>query len=208
MLINEYDIDKNGGQSFEEFHIMALPSTDPKLRQKALIRKSDAKNVRDKCVPAEVEDHLANVIREELIYVRMVDNYKESLRKSADWSIDKGYKAIDTKVPKGAISRDEIQAFVDTHYRVISSRGMDAIIRRINTDGDDHISFQEFFEFFKGSVPRKTRHIKLVRVEHDPLLETYNYHAQPIPSRVRMAIAEQEMREQELEQLEAEQPQY
>ena len=45
----------------------------------------------------------------------------------------------------------------------------------MNTDGDNSISFEEFFDLFRGSSPDKFRHRKLIRAEEDPLARVMPY---------------------------------
>ena len=83
---------------------MVLPATEEKLRKRCIERKHNPDNVKNKVIWDDVEDHLAEVYKEELIYHRMLDKHRETLANTRDWTIDKGYKAIDRTGVKGKIS--------------------------------------------------------------------------------------------------------
>ena len=70
-----------------------------------------------------------------------------------DYSAYAAYRAID-KYNDGVIDTFNLGQFLKVNGHYASERELLAIIRRIDTDGDAKLSYEEFAEFLRPIIPK------------------------------------------------------
>lgn len=73
-----------------------------------------------------------------------------------DYSTLGAYKSVD-KCNDGYITPQNIEIFLRTFAYLAKKEELDAIVRRIDTDGDGKLAYQEFAEFIKTRTKRIPR---------------------------------------------------
>ena len=81
-----------------------------------------------------------------------MDGFRRELSLRSDWTLAGGFDLIDIRAPRGRIDRIEIGDFLRAHGQPITEDGLDAIIRRTDTDEDEALSFDEFADVFRDTA--------------------------------------------------------
>lgn len=126
---------------------MILPCEDNFLRRITLERTSFRCGRYD-YLPRDIEAALADIIKKELSLLKRLDMLKKDLASRYDYSAYAAYRSID-KYNDGKVDTFSLNTFLKNNGQFSSEKELLAIIRRIDTDGDAKLSYEEFSEFLR-----------------------------------------------------------
>jgi len=144
MIIREYDSDLDGNLNYDEFCQMALPATNPSLRQLALMRNHSYYQYR-RPQTYEIENMVCNLLDNELRLVKRREDVKRELLKRKDFIKVKAFDEISKGSPKG-ISLLNLVEFLEANGFYPRRDDLEAILRRCDHSGDHHLNYDEFSE--------------------------------------------------------------
>lgn len=136
LAIKQYDTLQQGRLSIEEFFQLVLPSTCPALRNVAQGRRG--------VYSAEIENLFVKLLQSEITFHRTSESSKKNLIMQHDFSVLECFRAMDIR-NKGFIDRNCMMDFLRRHKNV-SEIDVDSIFRRLDNDGDDLLTYQEFVD--------------------------------------------------------------
>ena len=111
-------------------------------------------------LPRDIEHHLAFIIEREIDLQRRLDILKVELESKYDYTPLAAFRSID-RYNIGKIDTINLGTFLRSNSHNPSEIELLAIIRRIDTDGDACLIYNEFAEFLKssgGPVPRNVNY--------------------------------------------------
>jgi len=88
-----------------------------------------------------------------------MNHFTREISFQPDYSAYASYRTID-RHEEGSINVANLQDFFRQFGTYLVEQEVFAIIRRIDTDGDARLSFEEFADFFKTQVNENTELIK------------------------------------------------
>ena len=145
-LLKYFDADEDGLLKFEEFSQIVLPCEDNSLRA-ATLKRRHFRVGRFDMLPMSMELELCSILYSEIHLLRRLLALKEELSYRYDYSSYSAFRTID-RYNEGFITVGNLCQFFRNNYRSISEKEALAVIRRIDTDGDAKISYDEFTQFF------------------------------------------------------------
>ena len=151
-VIEQYDENHTGRLNFHEYCQLVLSVTSPSLRSVAQSRDTTVRGPRRTLLDSNTEFELSRVFAREIDYQRALDGFRRELSLRADWTLAGGFDIIDMRAPRGRIDRIEIGDFMRAHGQPVTEDGLDAIIRRTDTDEDEALSFDEFADVFRDTA--------------------------------------------------------
>ena len=80
--------------------------------------------------------------------MRRIEIARESLMRRYDFGVYASFRSVD-KYNDGFINAYNLGSFLRSHYHYLPEKDILAIIRRIDTDGDARISYNEFSDFMR-----------------------------------------------------------
>lgn len=156
LLINQYDSNNDFKLSLEEFQCLILPSEHPELRRDVLSR-----NVYP--ISQYIENSAGRHFELEASYQAQLETLKKSLNARNDFSAIDGFRAVDVD-RLNFINVYEIRDFLRRNGYTTTMQDLDGIIRRIDTDCDSKISYEDFARYMlpieKPSSSTKSSPIK------------------------------------------------
>ena len=125
-----------------------LPCTNGRLREATSARPALA------CAPheflsRETESTLAQLFVREVNFARKLEYLRDRLTVLADFSPLNAFRAIDARM-EGHLDRLSLHDFLRVNGHVTTDEQLIAIVRRIDTNADAKISYNDFVEFFLG----------------------------------------------------------
>ena len=126
---------------------MILPCEDNFLRRLTLDRPS-YRCGRFDYLPRDIEKALTDIIERELSLLKRLDMLKKDLQQRFDYSAYAAYRSLD-KYNDGKIDSFALSSFLKNNGHFASEKELLSIIRRIDTDGDAKLSYEEFSEFLR-----------------------------------------------------------
>ncbi|OMJ88110.1 hypothetical protein SteCoe_10009 [Stentor coeruleus] len=155
LVIRQYDSNNDGKLSLEEFQALVLPSEDLELRRVVLSRNIYTVN-------AYTENSVARHIELEAGYQVQLETLKKNLTSRADFNPIDAFRTIDAN-KLNFINVYEIRDFLRRNGYSITIQDIYGIIRRIDTDNDSKINYEDFTASVlpckkerPQSAPRKT----------------------------------------------------
>jgi Ca2+-binding EF-hand superfamily protein len=146
-LIKQYDSDSDSRLVLVEFHQLVLPSTNNILRDLAQQRVPSLR------LSVDVEFLLARLLEKELSFQRRLEMSKRDLALKYDFSIVGGFSVID--YPSSSfLTRDKIYSFLRRNGKMVFDNDIDAILRRMDVDGDERLSYSEWTDTIRPQEPR------------------------------------------------------
>lgn len=136
LAVRQYDSNLDGRLSIEEFFQLVLPSTNPGLKNIAISRRG--------IFTSEVEYLLVRLLQAEILFHRNLEMVKKEIHSKVDFSISEAFRTIDIR-GNSYIDRVALTSFLRRH-RNVSDEDVDGIFRRVDTDGDELINYQEFVD--------------------------------------------------------------
>ena len=145
-LIKQYDSDQDGRLTLNEFHQLALPSTSVVLRDLALNRGPYAR------LTLDAELQLARLIEKELNFQRTLELGRSDLALRPDFSSISAFSLLDYP-STNSLSREKLKDFLRRNGKFVMEDDLDAILRRVDVDGDERLSYSEFSDFLRCQNP-------------------------------------------------------
>ena len=144
--IKQYDSDSDGRLVLSEFHQLTLPSTSNIIRDLALTRGPYSR------ISLDVEFLLARLFEKELNFQRRLELGKKDLALRHDFSIVSAFSTLDYP-STSLLSRDKLSDFLRRNGKIAFEEDIDAVLRRVDVDGDERLSFSEFSDFLRPQEP-------------------------------------------------------
>lgn len=133
---------------------MVLPCNNNRLR--AEVQKRPYTRVgRFDVLNYDVEQAMASILEYELSLIHRVRTLISELEKQPDYTVFAAFRTIDT-YNEGKIHDGNLQEFFRSYGLYYIDEEIYAILRRIDTDGDAKLCFDEFADFFKVQVNTNT----------------------------------------------------
>ena len=150
-LIQFFDSDGNNRLSFQEFLQILLPCEDNVLRNITLDRPSRRVG-RYEYLPRDIELAIAQIIEKEIDLQRRLEILKREMEVQYDYSPFAAFRSVD-RYNTGRITTANLGSFLRQNGHYASEMELMAIIRRIDTDGDQSVTYSEFAEFVRPITP-------------------------------------------------------
>ena len=150
-LVSFFDSDGNKRLTFQEFLQILLPCEDNLLRNITLDRPSRRVG-RFEFLPRDIEIGITTVIEKEIDLQRKLEALKRELEVQYDYSPFAAFRSVD-RYNSGLITSVNLGAFLRQNGHFASEMELLAIIRRVDTDGDASVDYNEFAEFVRPLVP-------------------------------------------------------
>jgi len=143
-LIGLYDLNDDDKLNYTEFLNLVLPNTSPSLRKIATSRAAYYIDKFD-TLPYEAEWALARVLNKEIDFFRKIELLKNDLTTRYDWNTHDAFRIIDID-RLGYITHDTVYLFLKRNNVIASHDDVDAILRRIDEDGIEKITYSTFLD--------------------------------------------------------------
>lgn len=98
-----------------------------------------------------MEGALVNVIQQELRVFKELEKLTYDLERRPDYTPLSAYRCIDRQ-NDGKIDKTNLDQFFRSNGLFLSEREFYALIRRMDTSGDQSVTFQELKDFFENQV--------------------------------------------------------
>ncbi|CAG9310083.1 unnamed protein product [Blepharisma stoltei] len=177
LLIRQYDSDSDGRLLISDFYQIVLPSTNTYLRESVIARPSYMK------ISLDVEYLLIRLLEKEALFQRQLESSRYSLTSQIDYKHLDAFRCINY-ANESFITRDHLAEFFRRHSLPVYEEDIDAILRRVDTDGDERISYAEFVEAVQASeillespyrsIASPVRHSSPLRKSFSPNRSSYN----------------------------------
>ena len=128
-----------------------MPCEDNLLRNITLDRPSRRVG-RFEFLPRDIEIGITTVIEKEIDLQRKLEALKRELEIQYDYSPFAAFRSVD-RYNSGLITSVNLGAFLRQNGHFASEMELLAIVRRIDTDGDASVDYNEFAEFVRPLVP-------------------------------------------------------
>jgi Ca2+-binding EF-hand superfamily protein len=150
-LVQFFDSNSNNRLAYQEFLQMLLPCENNVLRNITLDRPS-RRITRYDHLPRDIELSITTVIEKEIDLQRRLEVLKRELEAQYDYSPYAAFRSVD-RYNSGRIDTVNTGSFLRQNGHYASELELLAIIRRIDTDGDAHVEYNEFAEFIRPLHP-------------------------------------------------------
>jgi Ca2+-binding EF-hand superfamily protein len=137
LLVRQYDSNGDGKLVLDDFFQFCLPATNPAVRKNALIRPA-------KRITYDVEYSLVRLVEREAYFHRDLEERRRLLSSRPDFSVLSCFQAIIS--PGSYIEDTHLYTYLSKQEYFVLLEDIDAILRRVDTDGDSKISYTEFLE--------------------------------------------------------------
>ncbi|OMJ95043.1 hypothetical protein SteCoe_1748 [Stentor coeruleus] len=148
-LIKQYDSDSDGRLVLSEFHQFTLPSTNNLLRDLAQQRIPSSR------ITLDIEFLLARLFDKELSFQRRLESLKQDLASRYDFSMISAFSLLDFP-STSFITRDKLYSFLRRNGKLVYDDDIDALLRRMDIDGDERLSYSEFADSLRAQESRIT----------------------------------------------------
>ena len=128
-----------------------MPCEDNLLRNITLDRPSRRVG-RFEFLPRDIEIGITTVVEKEIDLQRKLEALKRELEIQYDYSPFAAFRSVD-RYNSGLITSVNLGAFLRQNGHFASEMELLAIVRRIDTDGDASVDYNEFAEFVRPLVP-------------------------------------------------------
>jgi len=144
MLVKYFDGDNDSFLNYQEFMQIMLPCDDMYLRSAATQRPNYPISPHAFLAPS-VEKDLTELLEREIRWHSRVEVRKHDLQKRYDWTGAAAFNSIDT-LRLGFIEHRHIADFLKKNGHYATESELIAIIRRLDVDADQKITFDEWCE--------------------------------------------------------------
>ena len=149
-LIRFFDSDEDGILSYNDFIQMVLPCDDNVLR--ADVQRRPYNRVgRFDALPIDMELGLVRLIQFEMDFINRIEYMTRDIMRRPDFSLTAAFNTVD-KYGEGYIHLSNLQDFLRQFGCYLIDRELFAAVRRVDTDGDAKINFEDWRDFFGGQV--------------------------------------------------------
>jgi len=183
-LVKQYDSDSDGRLQLTDFQQLALPSTNMALRDLAVSRTSYPR------LSLDAEYLLARLLEKECQSQSRIEGARKDVVIRPDFTNLDAFKVMDYP-STSFISRDKFLSFARRQGVPLFDEDVDAILRRLDTDGDESLSYSEFVEalqttgYSPASPSRRSpyRNSSPLRRSGSPVRNSYGSPSRGSPSR-------------------------
>lgn len=156
-LVHYFDSDSGITLDFDDFLRILLPCQDKELRSVMKRSKYNLEEVQpgERILSQDCEILLASLFKREIDMNRTKNQLIEDISSVYEVNPLQLFKLIDID-DMGYISHVSIKEFCNYHNNFLTEQELLAIVRRIDTDGDLKISYEDFVQFITPNTP----HIK------------------------------------------------
>ncbi len=151
-LVKFFDSDEDGKLSYGDFIQMVLPCEDQYLR-KVTQDRAPFRVGRWDYLPRDIEMELVRLIECELHLMKRLEVQKQELEYRHDYSVVGAFRTID-RYNEGSLNTFNIDNWLKQNNHFASEREIIALIRRMDTDGDCKVSFEEFSDMIQSHSRR------------------------------------------------------
>ena len=127
--------------SYTEFMNLVLPSTDATLKTGTINRNF----VPSYSIQIDVEAALVRVLMKELEGIRQMEWARRDLAAKYDFNVQRAFRTIDAN-NSGFITNLEMKTFIEKYNNAPLSEEVNAILRKLDKDGDNMVNYNEFVE--------------------------------------------------------------
>lgn len=138
-LIRQYDSDSDARLLISDFQQLVLPSTNIYLRDTAVKRSAYLH------ISQDVEYLLIRLLEKEAVFQHKLESLKYGLVMRSDYKNLDGFRCIDFR-SESYLTRDNLIDFFRRHAMAVYEDDIDALLRRLDTDGDEMLSYSEFVD--------------------------------------------------------------
>lgn len=143
-IVKQYDANNDGRLSLPEFHNLVLPAANAARREIVLTRTPlTSANV-------DVLYAMARLMEREVLYQREISAFKRELALQRDFNAMDAYKVVNYR-EKSGIDKETLRIFLMRCGNNPFEEDLDAIMRRLDTDGDEKLSYLEFLDGISGN---------------------------------------------------------
>jgi len=150
-ILQQYDSNQDGLLTESDFLQFALPAANPGLRALALDRRYGS-------YTAEVQVVVTRLMEVELAYQRNLGDDLRDIRGEEGFTISAAFNAA-TLPLSTYITRSSLHSLLSKHSTAPSHSLLDGIFRRLDSDGDEKLSYSEFSAPFLAFSPATSLHI-------------------------------------------------
>ena len=130
---------------------IVMPCMDSVLRSVTLDRPS-GKISRFENLPYDMELRLLEIIEKEIDLMRRLDGLKADLEYRYDYTPLAAFKSLD-RHNEGRVHTYTLGSFLRSQGYCPNETELISIVRRIDTDGDAKLTYNEFAEFLRSFKP-------------------------------------------------------
>ncbi len=174
-LLKYFDTDMDGALNYTEFMQVLLPCDDLYLRSAATQRPTYHIGRYDR-LPTIVEKELVTLFEREIHYHTKTEMIKQELQRRYDWNPRSAFECIDS-LRIGSVDHRSVNSFLRVNGYYATESELVTIIRRLDIDADQKITYDEFVEavrpqisVIQSSYPRSpSKHDEEFKREASPL---------------------------------------
>jgi Ca2+-binding EF-hand superfamily protein len=133
------------------FQQVLLPCEDQYLRETSTLRRSYNVGRYDRLVPS-LEREVTNLFEREVNFHVRLEKLKRELNIRYDWTARAAFETIDS-LRDYTLNQRNIQTFLRLNGFIATDGEVIAIIRRLDSDGDNKVTLDEFAEALRPAVP-------------------------------------------------------
>lgn len=149
-LVRFFDSDDDGYLSYSDFIQIVLPCDDNMMRAQVQQRPYSRVGRHD-ALPYDIESSLVRLFQHEVDFIRRMNTLVKELCARPDYSPYAAFRTVD-RHNEGMINMHNLQDFFRSFGNYLTEQETFAIVRRIDTDGDARVGFEEFADFFTVQV--------------------------------------------------------
>ena len=192
LLVKQYDSNSDGRLSLNEFCQLALPSANQPLRDIASSRRASLR------LTPNVEFYLVRLFREEVRLQQRLESLKQTLSSRYDFTLMDCFSTVDAE-KRSFLDRLQFQRFGRKNGFLMYDNELDALLRRLDLDGDELVSYSEFVDgvlplrgeyapkTFSSTTSFRRSASPLKRSGYSPLFESRITHTPSIAYSTRVA---------------------
>lgn len=151
MLTKYFDSDKDGFLNYQEFMQVLLPCDDMYLRSAATQRPNYPISPTAYLAPS-VEKDLTELFEREIKWHTKSESRKHDLMRRYDWTNSTAFNSIDV-LRHGQIEHRDVSEFLKKNGHYATESELIAIIRRLDVDADQKITYDEWCDAIRPINP-------------------------------------------------------
>lgn len=150
LIIKEYDANTDNNLDFDEFSRLVLPSTNSVLKEISINRSNNYYYKKDEPLSHKLMGELTDHLEQELRFLKIRNEMKRKLLQRPDFTKLTYFNLISNNNDKIAIA--DLVFFLRQHaYMNPRKEELEAILRRVDHEGDQMINYSEFCELVSSN---------------------------------------------------------
>lgn len=143
-IVSYFDSDSDNGLNYKEWMEALLPCDDLYMRS-VITQRPSFDCPRHMNLSFTIEKQLAHLLKSEIEYHLNLQNLKHQLKRRVDYSNMRAFQTIDNR-GEGFLNYNNIMNFCRMNSWRASESEIIAIVRRLDIDADQRITFNEWDE--------------------------------------------------------------